>query len=250
MHRYRTHNCGALRLENAGNQARLSGWVHRKRDHGNLVFVDIRDQFGVTQCVVDTSSPVFSTIDSARSETVLCVTGKVVERTADTINERLPTGKVEVQIEEVEVLSQTDVLPIQVYGDNDYPEDLRLKYRYLDLRREEMRNNILLRSKVISSIRNRMVESGFVEFQTPILTASSPEGARDFLVPSRLHPGRFSRRPHRSSSSLSWCPASTVISKSRRVFVMKTAVPTAHPASSINSIWRWRLSHKTMCLLR
>lgn len=195
MHRYRTHSCGALRLEDAGKQARLSGWVHRKRDHGNLVFVDLRDQFGMTQCVVDTSSPVFSVIDSARSETVLCITGKVVERTDDTVNDRLPTGKVEVQIEEVEILSQTDVLPIQVYGDNDYPEELRLKYRYLDLRREEMRNNILLRSQVISSIRKRMTESGFVEFQTPILTASSPEGARDFLVPSRLHPGRFYALP-------------------------------------------------------
>ncbi len=195
MHRYRTHNCGALRLEDAGKQARLSGWVHRKRDHGNLVFVDLRDQFGVTQCVVDTSSPVFATIDNARSETVLCITGSVVERTDDTVNEKLPTGKVEVQIEEVEALSQTDVLPIQVYGENDYPEDLRLKYRYLDLRREEMRNNILLRSQVIASIRRRMIESGFTEFQTPILTASSPEGARDFLVPSRLHPGRFYALP-------------------------------------------------------
>lgn len=195
MHRYRTHNCGALRLEDAGSEARLSGWVHRKRDHGNLVFIDLRDQFGMTQCVVDTSSPVFAAIDAARSETVLCVTGKVVERTEDTVNERLPTGKVELQIEAVEPLSQTDVLPIQVYGENDYPEELRLKYRYLDLRREEMRNNILLRSEVISSIRRRMIEQGFTEFQTPILTASSPEGARDFLVPSRLHPGRFYALP-------------------------------------------------------
>lgn len=195
MHRYRTHTCGDLRLENAGTQARLSGWIHRKRDHGNLLFVDLRDQFGVTQCVVDTSSQVFSTVDAARSESVLCLTGQVVERTEDTINDRLPTGRVELQIQDVEVLSATDVLPIQVYGDHDYPEDLRLKYRYLDLRREEMRNNILLRSQVIASIRRRMIESGFVEFQTPILTASSPEGARDFLVPSRLHPGKFYALP-------------------------------------------------------
>ena len=195
MHRYRTHTCGDLRLENAGNQARLSGWIHRKRDHGNLLFVDLRDQFGVTQCVVDTSSQVFSTVDAARSESVLCLTGQVVERTEDTINDRLPTGRVELQIQDVEVLSATDVLPIQVYGDHVYPEDLRLKYRYLDLRREEMRNNILLRSQVIASIRRRMIESGFVEFQTPILTASSPEGARDFLVPSRLHPGKFYALP-------------------------------------------------------
>lgn len=195
MHRYRTHDCGALRLEDSGSQARISGWVHRKRDHGNLVFIDLRDQFGMTQCVVDTSSPVFAVIDAVRSETVLCVTGKIVERTEDTVNDRLPTGKVELQVEEVEVLSQTDVLPIQVYGDNDYPEDLRLKYRYLDLRREEMRNNIIMRSQVISSIRRRMIDQGFTEFQTPILTASSPEGARDFLVPSRLHPGRFYALP-------------------------------------------------------
>lgn len=195
MHRYRTHMCGDLRFEDAGTEARLSGWVHRKRDHGNLLFVDLRDQFGITQCVVDTSSAVFSAVDEARSEAVLCVTGKVVERTEETINDRLPTGRVEVQIHTVEVLSETDVLPIQVHGDNEYPEDLRLKYRYLDLRREEMRNNILLRSNVIASIRRRMIESGFTEFQTPILTASSPEGARDFLVPSRLHPGRFYALP-------------------------------------------------------
>ncbi len=195
MHRYRTQTCGDLRLEDAGKEARLSGWVHRKRDHGNLLFVDLRDQFGITQCVVDTSSAMFTAIDGARSETVLCLTGKVVERTEDTINERLPTGQVELQIQGVEVLSATDVLPIQVHGDNDYPEELRLKYRYLDLRREEMRNNILLRSNVIASIRQRMIESGFVEFQTPILTASSPEGARDFLVPSRLHPGKFYALP-------------------------------------------------------
>ena len=195
MHRYRTHTCGDLRLEDAGKEARLSGWVHRKRDHGNLLFVDLRDQFGITQCVVDTSGPVFSAVDEARSEAVLCLTGKVVERTEDTVNDRLPTGRVELQIKEVEVLSATDVLPIQVYGAHDYPEDLRLKYRYLDLRREEMRNNILLRSAVIASIRRRMIESGFIEFQTPILTASSPEGARDFLVPSRLHPGKFYALP-------------------------------------------------------
>ncbi len=195
MHRYRTHTCGDLRLEDAGIEARLSGWVHRKRDHGNLLFVDLRDQFGITQCVVDTSSDVFAMVDEARSETVLCLTGKVVERTEDTINDRLPTGRVELQIKDVEVLSATDVLPIQVHGDSDYPEDLRLKYRYLDLRRDEMRNNILLRSEVIASIRRRMIDAGFIEFQTPILTASSPEGARDFLVPSRLHPGRFYALP-------------------------------------------------------
>jgi len=195
MHRYRSHTCGALRLEDAGSEARLSGWVHRKRDHGNLLFVDLRDQFGITQCVVDTSSPVFKVLDDARPETVLCVTGKVVERTEDTVNDKLPTGRVEVQAAVVEVLSTADVLPIQVYGDSDFPEELRLKYRYLDLRREEMRNNILLRSQVIASIRRRMIDSGFTEFQTPILTASSPEGARDFLVPSRLHPGKFYALP-------------------------------------------------------
>ena len=195
MHRYRTHDCGSLRLEDSGKQAKLSGWIHRKRDHGNLVFIDLRDQFGLTQCVIDTSSDVFSVVENIRLESVICVIGQILERSEETVNEKLPTGNVELHIVAIEVLSASEVLPIQVYGSSDYPEELRLRYRYLDLRREKMKKNILLRSNVIASIRRRMIDSGFTEFQTPILTASSPEGARDFLVPSRVHPGKFYALP-------------------------------------------------------
>ena len=195
MHRYRTHDCGSLRLEDSGKQAKLSGWIHRKRDHGNLVFIDLRDQFGLTQCVIDTSSDVFSVVENIRLESVICVIGQILERSEETVNEKLPTGNVELHIVGIEVLSASEVLPIQVYGSSDYPEELRLRYRYLDLRREKMKKNILLRSNVIASIRRRMIDSGFTEFQTPILTASSPEGARDFLVPSRVHPGKFYALP-------------------------------------------------------
>ena len=195
MHLYRTHNCGELRPVHAGQTVRLSGWIHRKRDHGNLLFVDLRDQFGLTQCVIDTSSALFATLEAARLESVLTVTGVVVERTADTINHTLPTGLIEVQIEEVAVESPAAMLPLQVNSEEDTSEEIRLRYRYLDLRREKVRTNILLRSRVIASIRRRMIEADFVEFQTPILTASSPEGARDYLVPSRLHPGKFYALP-------------------------------------------------------
>ena len=195
MNRYRTHTCGALRQENAGQAARISGWVHRKRDHGNLLFVDLRDQYGLTQCVVDISSPVFKTLESVRPESVVSVVGKVVPRSAETINDKLVTGRIELVVAEVEVLSEAAVLPMQVAGDQEYSEETRLTYRFLDLRREKMRDNILLRSRVIASIRRRMWDAGFVEYQTPILTASSPEGARDFLVPSRIHPGKFYALP-------------------------------------------------------
>ncbi|MEE2705096.1 MAG: aspartate--tRNA ligase [Pseudomonadota bacterium] len=195
MHQFRTHTCGSVSINEVGKKVRLSGWINRKRDHGNLLFVDLRDQFGVTQCVIDTSSDIFRVIDDARPESVICVTGEILKRSNETINTKLSTGEIELSIENVEVLSPADLLPIQVYGDNEYPEDLRLKYRYLDLRREAIRENIILRSKVITSIRQRMIESGFIEFQTPILTASSPEGARDFLVPSRLNPGKFYALP-------------------------------------------------------
>jgi len=195
MHPYRTHNCGELRPHHAGETVRLSGWVHRKRDHGNLLFVDLRDQFGLTQCVIDTSSALFETLEAVRFESVLTVTGAVVERTADTTNDNLPTGLVEVQIVEAKVESAAAMLPLQVNSDEDTNEETRLRYRYLDLRREKVKANILLRNHVISSIRRRMIEAGFVEFQTPILTASSPEGARDYLVPSRLHPGKFYALP-------------------------------------------------------
>jgi len=195
MHRYRTHNCGALRLEHAGQPARLSGWVHRKRDHGNLLFVDLRDNYGVTQCVVDVEGSMFETAEALSLETVICVTGTVVKRSDDTINPDLPTGEVELKLEGMEILSVAAPLPMPVNQDAGYPEDIRLTYRYLDLRREDMHRKILLRSNVIASIRRRMTEAGFVEFQTPILTASSPEGARDFLVPSRHHPGHFYALP-------------------------------------------------------
>ena len=195
MHPYRTHNCAELRLSNAGETVRLSGWVHRKRDHGQLLFVDLRDNFGLTQCVIDISSPLFQKLESARNESVITVTGRVIERTAETVNDKLPTGQIEIGVEELTVQSTADMLPLQVNADEDAGEDIRLRYRYLDLRREKMHEKILLRSRVISSIRQRMIAQNFTEFQTPILTASSPEGARDYLVPSRIHPGKFYALP-------------------------------------------------------
>ncbi|MBM3950112.1 MAG: aspartate--tRNA ligase [Rhodospirillales bacterium] len=195
MHPYRTHTCGALRPAHVGETVRLSGWVHRKRDHGNLLFVDLRDHYGLTQCVIDSSAPPFKVAEGVRPESVVIVTGRVVKRAPETVNPNLPTGEVEVAIAAIEVEGPAEVLPIQVAGDIEYPEDLRLTYRFLDLRREKPHRNILLRSQVIASIRRRMTEQGFVEFQTPILTASSPEGARDYLVPSRNHPGQFYALP-------------------------------------------------------
>jgi aspartyl-tRNA synthetase len=195
MHAYRSHNCGELRFQQAGQQARLAGWIHRKRDHGQLLFVDLRDNFGITQCVIDVSSPLFPVLETLRVESVISVTGKVVARTPETVNPTLPTGEVELQVSELDVLSKADQVPLQVNSDEDAGEDIRLRYRFLDLRREKMHRKILLRSEVISSIRRRMIEQGFTEFQTPILTASSPEGARDYLVPSRIHPGKFYALP-------------------------------------------------------
>jgi aspartyl-tRNA synthetase len=195
MHPYRTHSCGALRLSHAGERVRLSGWVHRKRDHGQLLFVDLRDVSGLTQCVIDVSSPLFEALEAVRPESVVTVTGRVVERSEETVNPDLPTGQVEVRVEEFALQSAAALLPLQVNSDEDAGEETRLRYRYLDLRREKMRDRILLRSRIIDSVRRRMVEQGFTEFQTPILTASSPEGARDYLVPSRLHPGKFYALP-------------------------------------------------------
>jgi aspartyl-tRNA synthetase len=195
MHAYRTHDCGALRLADAGATARLAGWVHRKRDHGQLVFVDLRDHYGVTQCVIDVSSPLFAEVDALRLESVVSLTGRIAARTADTVNPNLATGEVELVIAELEVLSPAEPLPFPVNSDAEYPEDMRLGYRFLDLRRERVHANIMLRSHVIASIRRRMLAQGFTEFQTPILTAGSPEGARDYLVPSRLHPGTFYALP-------------------------------------------------------
>ncbi|MDE2134033.1 MAG: aspartate--tRNA ligase [Alphaproteobacteria bacterium] len=195
MHAYRTHTCGELRKRDVGSHVRLSGWVNRRRDHGGLLFIDLRDHYGITQCVIEPDAAAFAEADKARSEWVLTLTGKVMARSDDTINSDMPTGEVELRIKEAVVQSVAQELPIPVFGDLDYPEDTRLKYRFLDLRRERLHENVALRSKVISSIRRRMIEQGFTEFQTPILTASSPEGARDFLVPSRLHPGKFYALP-------------------------------------------------------
>ncbi|HEY1709819.1 MAG TPA: aspartate--tRNA ligase [Rhizomicrobium sp.] len=195
MHAYRTHTCGELRREHVGQSVRLSGWVNRRRDHGGLLFIDLRDHYGLTQCVIEPDAPAFAAVDQARSEWVLTLTGRVVARTPETINKDLPTGEVEIRIDACSVQGRAAELPLPVFGDLEYPEDTRLKYRFLDLRRERLHKNITLRSKVISSIRRRMIEQGFTEFQTPILTASSPEGARDFLVPSRLHPGQFYALP-------------------------------------------------------
>jgi aspartyl-tRNA synthetase len=195
MHAYRTHTCGELRLAQAGQRVRLSGWVHRKRDHGQLLFIDLRDHYGVMQCVIDSSSPLFKQADAQRLESVVTVTGTVVKRSPDTVNPKLPTGEVELQIVELAVLSEAEPLPLPVNAEAEYPEEMRLKYRFLDLRRDGIHANIVLRSKVIASIRRRTIEQGLIEFQTPILTASSPEGARDYLVPSRLHPGKFYALP-------------------------------------------------------
>jgi aspartyl-tRNA synthetase len=190
MHTYRTHDCGALRPLDAGTTARLSGWVHSKRDHGGLLFIDLRDHFGMTQCVFPAGSAAFAAADALRVESVITVTGEVVPREPSTVNPRLPTGGIELRVRALDVQSAADVLPIQVVGEQNYPDDLRLKYRYLDLRRDRVHRNMLLRAGVIASIRRRMVDQGFVEFQTPILTASSPEGARDFLVPARAASSR------------------------------------------------------------
>ncbi len=195
MHRYRSHTCHELRAEHVGQDVRLSGWVHRIRDHGHLVFVDLRDHYGLTQCVVEADHEMFNAVNQLRSETVLTVSGPIVRRDPETVNTRLPTGEVEMRIRDVEILNQAETLPLPVHGDHEYGEESRLRYRFLDLRRERMHKNILLRSEIINSIRRRMVEQGFTEFQTPILTASSPEGARDFLVPSRMHPGQFYALP-------------------------------------------------------
>jgi aspartyl-tRNA synthetase len=195
MHAYRTHTCGALRAADTGKTVRLSGWIHRKRDHGGLMFVDLRDHYGLTQLVLSPETPGFDTLERLRAESVIRVDGEVVARSPETVNPSLPTGEIEIRVRDVAVLSAAAELPLPVFGEPDYPEDIRLKYRYLDLRRETLHRNIVLRSKVIHSIRNRMIEQGFLEYQTPILTASSPEGARDFLVPSRLHPTKFYALP-------------------------------------------------------
>ena len=195
MNKYRTHNCSELSENDIDKDVFLSGWLHRKRDHGNLLFVDLRDHYGITQCVIENNNKFFPILEKSKPESVLKICGKVVKRSSETENLDLKTGKIEIFIETVEILSNAKELPMPVFGEQDYPEDIRLKYRFLDLRREEMHSNIILRSKVISFIRSEMIKLGFLEYQTPILTSSSPEGARDFLVPSRLNPGKFYALP-------------------------------------------------------
>lgn len=195
MHPFRTHNCNELRKSHVGSTVKLSGWVHRKRDHGQLLFIDLRDHYGITQLVTDESSDFFDAATQVRYESVITITGEVVARAAEAVNTGIDSGEIEVKITDWKIESAADPLPLQVNSDKDFPEDTRLRYRFLDLRREKIHRNIVLRSQVISSLRRRMIDQGFTEFQTPILTASSPEGARDFLVPSRLHPGKFYALP-------------------------------------------------------
>ena len=195
MHQYRTHNCNDLRAEDINQEVRLSGWVHRKRDHGGLLFIDLRDHFGLTQLVFDPDSSAFQEAEKVRNESVITINGKVVQRSDDTINKILPTGKIEVYVDTLEVIGSSDDIPLPVFGEPDYPEEIRLKYRFLDLRRETLHKNIILRSEIINFIRNKMIENDFLEIQTPIMTASSPEGARDYLVPSRVHQGKFYALP-------------------------------------------------------
>ncbi len=195
MHSYRTHTCAQLRASDVGSTVRISGWIHRKRDHGGVLFVDLRDHYGLTQVVAAAGSEALKLLDSLRVESVVTITGEVVMREGGAVNPKLATGEIEVVAKQVEVQSSAAELPMPVAGEQEYPEDIRLKYRYLDLRRDRLHANILLRSQVIASIRSRMIEQGFTEFQTPILTASSPEGARDYLVPSRVHPGKFYALP-------------------------------------------------------
>ena len=195
MHQYRTHNCNGLRAEDINQEVRLSGWVHRKRDHGGLLFIDLRDHFGLTQLVFDPDSSAFQEAEKVRNESVITINGKVVQRSDDTINKVLPTGKIEVYVDTLEVIGSSNDIPLPVFGEPDYPEEIRLKYRFLDLRRETLHKNIILRSEIINFIRSKMIENDFLEIQTPIMTASSPEGARDYLVPSRVHQGKFYALP-------------------------------------------------------
>ncbi|MBB1491801.1 aspartate--tRNA ligase [Paracoccus sp. MC1854] len=195
MNAYRSHTCGQLTAADAGTTVRLSGWVHRVRDHGGVLFIDLRDHYGITQVIADSDSPAFSTLEKLRAETVIRIDGKVKLRDTNLVNPKLPTGEIEVYATDVEVLGASEDLPLPVFGDQDYPEETRLAYRFLDLRRESLHNNIMLRSRVVKWLRDAMWDAGFTEFQTPIITASSPEGARDFLVPSRLHPGKFYALP-------------------------------------------------------
>ena len=193
--RYRTHNCNELRKKDVNSNVLLSGWINKKRDHGNLLFIDLRDNYGITQCIIDKENSNFKKLEKIQLETVVSIDGKVVNRSDETINNEIDTGEIEVSIKTFKIIGSCKELPLPVFSDQEYAEDIRLKYRFLDLRRKKIHENIILRSKVISFIRNEMEKLGFLEFQTPILTSSSPEGARDFLVPSRLNPGKFYALP-------------------------------------------------------
>ena len=223
MNKYRTHNCSELNEKDIDKIVNLSGWLHRTRDHGNLLFIDLRDHYGITQCVVENKNKFFSILEKLKPESVLKINGKVVKRSKGTENLDLKTGKIEVSIQTVEILSTSQELPMPVFGEQDYPEEIRLKFRFLDLRREEMHKNIVLRSKVISFIRSEMLKLGFLEYQTPILTSSSPEGARDFLVPSRLNQENFMlfRKHLNNLNSLLWCLVLISIFKLPHVLEMK-----------------------------
>ncbi len=195
MHAYRTHTCGELNLNHVAETVKLSGWIGQKRKHGFMMFIDLRDHYGVTQCVIDSNNPHYEQALRVPLESVITIIGKVVKREGDSVNSKLATGEIEIQVSELQIISIADELPLQVNSDLNTSEEIRLRYRYLDLRRNKMHSNIILRSKVIASLRRLMIEQGFLEFQTPILTSSSPEGARDYLVPSRIHPGKFYALP-------------------------------------------------------
>ena len=240
LHRYRSHTCGALRKSDVGANVRLSGWVHRVRDHGGVLFIDLRDHYGLTQVVADPDSAAFKAAELVRSEWVIRIDGKVRDRPAGTINTELPTGEIELYANEIEVLSAAKELPVPVFGEPEYPEDMRLQYRFLDLRRETLHAIIMKRLEITRAIRRRMHDVGFNEFPTPILTASSPEGARDFLVPSRIHAGKFYALPQapQQYKQLLMVSGSTAISRSRLVFAMKTRAPIACRANSTSSMSR------------
>jgi aspartyl-tRNA synthetase len=248
--KYRTHKNDELRPEQVGQHVRVSGWVHRKRDHGNLLFIDLRDHYGVTQVVFTPDSDAFTSAEAIKLESVISVSGKVIARTEENINPSLPTGRIEVVAERLDVLSAADVLPFQVAGTQDIPEEQRLRYRFLDLRRDKIHGNVVLRSKVISSIRRRMVEQGFLEYQTPILTSSSPEGARDYLVPSRIHAGRFYALPQAPQQFKQLLMVSGFDRYFQVASATRTHGPIARRASSISSISKCRSSSRTMCLRR
>jgi aspartyl-tRNA synthetase len=252
MTHYRSHTCGELREAHTGSAVRLAGWVRRKRDHGQLLFVDLRDHYGITQCVIDVTSPIFTDVEALKLETVVAFGGEVKRRSPDTVNAELPTGAIEITIRELEVLGTAEQLPFPVNAAAETPEELRLRYRFLDLRHDRLHRNIALRSRVIASIRRRMTDQGFMEIQTPILTSSSPEGARDYLVPSRLYPGSFYALPQapQQFKQLLWWPASTGTSRSRRAFATRTAAPIARRVSSTSSTSRCRLSRRTTSLRR